>query len=78
LITQDIYFQIVVIYHGTYPAVSCTVFTSKNVTEMSQTILKKRKSEVGIWKTSLAQPRFRLPISHLSDLASARQVSAFT
>jgi len=45
---------------------------------MSQTILKKRKSEGGRRKTSLAQPRFRLPISHLSDLAQARQVSAST
>ncbi len=39
---------------------SCKVFTSKNVTEMSKTRLKKRKSEGGNWKTSLAQPRFRL------------------
>jgi len=41
---------------------SCKVFTSKNITEVSKTILKKPKSEGGNWKTSRAQPGFRLPV----------------
>jgi len=48
---------------------SYTVFTSRNVTEMSKTI---EKAEIGKRKPAW------LPISHLSVLASARQVSAFT
>gem|GEM_PF-2380338 len=39
------------------------MFTSEQLTEMSKTILKKRKLEAGSWKTHLVQPRFRLPIS---------------